>query len=241
MPLEINALESDRFGIIAARLSDGSTDLSRVNQKAKTLGVDMSSLRVDAARLDYVHKLEADGYRLMDTLVYYARSLPAPETARPLPQGVQLHIATPEDAAAVAHVARAAFKGYLGHYHMDPRLDDTAADAVYVEWAETSIRSTGGGTPAFVARQGGDIVGFLTLRANTSKELEIVLNAVHPDYQRTGIYDCLLSHAIHPGAKPGARRIIVSTQINNYPVQRAWARQGFTHFRSLYTFHKWYT
>ena len=35
-------------------------------------------------------------------------------------------------------------------------------------------------------------------------------------------------------------RLIVSTQINNYGVQRVWARLGFIHERSTYTFHKWY-
>ena len=34
--------------------------------------------------------------------------------------------------------------------------------------------------------------------------------------------------------------MIVSTQINNYTVQRAWVRLGFLHYRSFYTLHKWF-
>lgn len=85
-----------------------------------------------------------------------------------------------------------------------------------------------------------DPVGFLCFERNGPDAFEITLNAVHPDTQNKGVYTALLVEAIEQTRRSGAARIIISTQVNNYAVQRVWGRLGFAHFLSLYTFHKWY-
>ena len=75
---------------------------------------------------------------------------------------------------------------------------------------------------------------------DNTEEFEIVLNAVHPAAQGKGVYTALVRAALLLAKDAGARRMIVSTQINNYAVQRVWTRLGFFHSSSLYTFHKWY-
>jgi GNAT superfamily N-acetyltransferase len=240
MLFELNDLETARFGIVAARLTGADVPLEAVNAAAAEAGVRMVTVRVEASDLSRVHALEADGYRLMDTLVYYARSLEGLPASLPLPEGISLRLATPSDAPAVAEVARSAFAGYFGHYHADPRLDSDAADAAYVEWAETSTARCGSDTPVLLALRAGRTTGFLTLRRNSGAECEIVLNAVRPDVQRSGLYSAMVVRALQEGQAMGAQRMIVSTQITNAAVQRVWARQGFAFDRALYTFHKWF-
>lgn len=240
MPIELNALESARFGIVAARVIDAQASVAEIDAAARAKGAQMLTARVDVGDLPRVHALEEAGFRLMDTLVYYARDIGDVSDPAPSPQGVIIRPATEADATAVGDVARAAFVDYVGHYHSDPRLDNTAADAAYVEWAETSIRTADPSLPALVALQPDRVVGFLTLRLNSDVEIEIMLNAVHPEVQRRGIYRRLVEHAISVGRAAGCSLAIVSTQINNYAVQRVWSRLGFTHSRSLYTFHKWF-
>ena len=75
MCIEINDLESARFGIVAARLSDPGAVMADVDAAAVTAKVDMLTTRVEVSDLPRVHALEAGGFRLMDTLVYYERSL----------------------------------------------------------------------------------------------------------------------------------------------------------------------
>lgn len=239
MILQTNELETARFGILCARLSDPKAPLQAVNADAAKNGVRMITTRVEAADVTRIHALEADGYRLMDTLVYYSRLLDdLPKTDGAI-SDVKIHLASSDDASAVAEVARAAFQGYFGHYHADPRLNDAAADAAYVEWAETSIVWSSHDRPALIATHRGRVVGFLTLRLNSTEEIEIVLNAVHPSSQRAGVYSALVSQAMLKGHAMGARLIKVSTQITNAPVQRVWAGRGFVFDHAIYTLHKW--
>lgn len=240
MPIELNELETARFGIVAARVTDARASMAEIDAAARAKGVQMMTTRVDVGDLARVHALEEAGYRLMDTLVYYERDIDGMADPTASPPGELLRPATPADADAVAEVARSAFAGYFGHYHADPRLDHAAADAAYVEWAETSVRNTGPRQPAIVAFQNDRIVGFSTIRMNSDTETEIVLNAVSPDAQRRGLYRRLIEQVIEVGRAANCTRVIVSTQINNYAVQRVWTRLGFSHASSLYTFHKWF-
>lgn len=239
MPIELNDLETARFGIVAAKVVDVAASPDVIAAAAHAKSVQMLTIRVDVSDLQRVHALEVAGYQLMDTLVYYRRDLTELPSTRQPTNGVTLRQATSVDAASVGNLAREAFAGYMGHYHTDPRLNDTAADAAYVEWAEISTSRVSPDAPVLVAEIAQTVAGFLTLRRNSLDEMEIVLNAVSPKIHGKGIYTALVTASLALAREAGAERIITSTQINNYAVQRVWSRLGFFHFRSLYTMHKW--
>lgn len=239
MPIELNDLETARFGIVAAKVVDVAASPDVIAVAAHAKGVQMLTIRVDVSDLRRVHALETAGYQLMDTLVYYRRDLTELPSTRQLANGVTLRQATSVDAASVGNLAREAFTGYMGHYHADPRLNHTAADAAYVEWAEISTSKVSPDAPVLLAEIAQTVAGFLTLRRNSPDEMEIVLNAVSPKIHGKGLYTALVTASLALALEAGAERIITSTQINNYAVQRVWSRLGFFHFRSLYTMHKW--
>jgi GNAT superfamily N-acetyltransferase len=240
MPIELNELETNRFGIVAANVTDAGANTKAIDAAARDKCVKMLTARIPASDLSRAHDFEAAGYRLMDTLVYYTRDLGNLPPRLSPPGGMSCRLATPEDAGEVGRVARAGFSGYLGHYHADPRLNRAAADAVYVEWAESSTARTSPMEPVIVAESNGTIVGFLTLRRNNEWEMELVLSAVHPDYNGKGLYSIFIAEGLDMARNLAANQAITSTQINNYAVQRVWARLGFFHSRSIYTFHKWF-
>lgn len=240
MPVEINVLESARFGIVAGRVTNAAAAPAEIDHAARAQHVQMLTVRLGCEQLSRVHAFEAAGYRLMDTLVYFGRDLhdlPPPVT---LPEGLSIRLAGAADAGAVGEVARAGFAGYIGHYHADARLDRRAADAAYVDWAETSTAWTSPATPVLVAESEGTIAGFLSLRLNEPVEMEIVLNAVAPSHQGKGAYGALVRQAMRLAQAEGCSRIITSTQITNCRVQRVWTRLGLMPRRGLYTFHKWF-
>lgn len=240
MLIERNVLESTRFGIVAAHVRDPMASPEALDVAAEALGVQMLVTRIECGEHPQIHALEADGFRLMDTIVYYERSLHTPHVPSVPSSNVVIRRARSQDAAAVADVARAAFSNYIGHFHADPRLQRAAADAAYVEWAENSVMRQTENELAIVLICEGRVGGFLTLRHNHQAKVEIVLNAIHPELQRRGLYQRLLEDAVVTGQRLGADTIIVSTQVNNVPVQRAWAALGFRLTNALHTFHKWY-
>jgi ribosomal protein S18 acetylase RimI-like enzyme len=156
---------------------------------------------------------------------------PSPTVVRPL---------RPDDAGAVRGVAAAAFAGYLGHYHTDPRLDRAKADETYADWAYRICSSRVVGSEVWVAERGGDVVGFLAVQEIGSGEVEIVLNGVAPASQRSGVYRLLLDTAVDWSRDRKAARLIISTQLNNQRAQRAWIRAGFLPRSAQQTFHVWF-
>ncbi len=240
MLLEPNELESKRFGIVAAHVVSHASATDAIDAEADELGIDMLTVRIDAHDLSAVHRFERAGFQLMDTLVYYGRSLKNVQAPKVAP-GITLSAAGSEDVAGVHAVAESAFRDYMGHFHADPRLDNADADAAYVQWAEVSAQTADRARPVVVARSdSGQVIGFLSLRDVGDAQAEIVLNAVHPDEQGRGIYTLLVEHSLAVASDGGSTRIVVSTQIQNYAVQRVWSRLGFVHTRSVYTLHKWY-
>ena len=183
--------------------------------------------------------LEDAGFRIMDTLVYYGRKTGDLPPRPACPEGVTCRLAEPSDASAVADVARVGFTAYMGHYHADPRLDSAAADAAYVEWAETSTAQCSYHAPVILAKHRGQVAGFLTLRKNTVDEVELVLSAVHPKLNGKGLYSVIIHEGLRLAKSLDARTVITSTQIDNWAVQRVWIRQGFLPIRSVHTLHKW--
>lgn len=239
MTVEMNDLESRRFGIAAARVTDPEAGPQAVAAALSEAGAEFATLRLSTDALSLVQDYEAAGWRLMDTLVYYDRGLedlPAPDRRD---DGVSIRAGRPEDAPAVAEVAARAFAGYFGHYHADRRLDAAAADAVYVDWARRSFEACGPGAPTLVAEDKEGLLGFSTIRLVSDAKGEIVLNGVDPRAQRRGVYGRTIDHCMATLREAGRSQVVVSTQVNNIAVQRAWGRRGFRMLHSLYTMHAW--
>jgi len=186
-----------------------------------------------------VHALENAGFRVMDTLLYYRLRLgdaPIPEPRLALP----IRMASAADSDAVGRLAAAAFADYFSHYHADPRLDRRKVDEVFVDWARRSCLDKTVADAVFVAVDGSELGAFATMRRNDDAEGEGVLFAVHPRCQQKGVYGDLMISGMHWCLEQGRQRMIVSTQVNNYAVQRAWVRLGFRLYASFYTLHKWF-
>lgn len=186
-----------------------------------------------------IHGLEAAGARLMDTLVYYQRSLrkdALPEELRPNATRAAQDADLPDLRDLVGEI----FRGFSGHYHVDPRLDRTRADEGYVEWASQMLLQRNPTREVLVAEDAdGGLAGFACMRLNDPHEGEGVLFGVHPSAVRRGLYWSFMVQAMQWCQRHGAVRMIVSTQLTNLAVQKNWARLGFELSRSYYTFHLW--
>jgi GNAT superfamily N-acetyltransferase len=242
MQLRFEELERARFGHRMARLildSDcGPADSEKIVEMCRLSGVEMLTVRVPTDKVALVQALEALEFRSMDCLVYYecpTKDLPAVK-----PSTVEIREATGEDAAGVANVAQLCFTDYFGHYHADARLDRAKVSEAYVDWAERSCADRKVASCVYVAIVDGTVAGFITLRQNSPTEGEGVLNAVHPNFAGAGIYGQLITRSKQWCQDNGMKRMVISTQIDNLKVQRAWSNRGFRLYKSYYTLHRWF-
>ena len=240
MPIKLNDLETSRFGVVCAHVTDMDAPLEAIAAAACRMDVAMVVARLSSNRLPRVHELEANGFRLMDTLVCFSCRLGECPDLENCPPGVTTRLALPSDAEAVEQVARDTFRNYFGHYHSDPRLDQKAATEAYVDWARRSIERPPPGVGALLACKGGNVIGFLTFRMNSEVQGELLLNGVSPSHQRIGVNGFIVSRVRQMMFERRRSSLMTSTQITNVAAQRVWARLGFLPEHSSYTFHKWY-
>ncbi len=223
-------LDSRRFGVEVFRSvieDDGDLDA------AIACDAELVVARVATASIGAVQRLEAAGFFLTDTLVYFrgaTNHFDAPATL----EGLQIRDVVERD--QLERVTRGAFTDFFGHYHTDPRLDSEAATEGYVEWSCSALAWTDG----FVigAFDDATLAGFATVKIADGAG-EIVLNGVAPAYQRRGIYAALVASIGHRLKAAGVGAIFSSTQIQNLGPQKTWARAGLLPGESFHTLHRW--
>lgn len=239
-PARLSAIDEERFGMRSARADKVTADhLPAVLDFCRDNAVTFLIARCPAGDLSTVQEMERNGFRLMDTLVYYTRNLlktPIPDELRK----VNIRPVRPGEEVAVRRAAIEAFRDYYGHYHADPRLDRAKCDEAYQSWAYRSCISKDVASEVLVAESNDEIMGFATLRRNSAEEGEGVLFGVAPKAQGRGIYWSFIVRGMEWCRDQGNTRMVVSTQITNLSVQKVWVRCGFEPSSAYYTFHKWF-
>jgi ribosomal protein S18 acetylase RimI-like enzyme len=235
-PAHYSDLDTRRFGKRIYRADvRTAADLNAIENLAAAEEVDMMIVRCPAGEIRTVHALEASGYLLMDTLVYYTGPPRAFDGAAP---AHAVRRATVGDREGLEAVASDAFRNYDGHYHADPRLNPSLATLGYVDWCLSSLDAKD--HTVWVATERGAVTGFLAVK-HEGGTARITLNAVAPAYQRRGIYDSLFKVAGEALLREGTRELVVSTHVNNLAPQKVWVRNGLRPASVSYTFHKWFS
>ena len=238
--VSLSPIDEERFGIRTARAS-GITlmGLHRVLEFCRANAVKFLIARCPVTELSAAQAMEREGFSLMDALIYYTRDL----TKLPIPTDKGEAPVRPIRAGEeeqVKVIAAASFKGYLGHYHADPRLDRAKCDEAYTSWAVRSCVSRQVAHEVLVADDAGKLMGFATLRLNSAEEGEGVLFGVAPEAQGRGIYRSFMIRSMEWFLAQGRARQVVSTQISNIAVQKVWTQLGFEPSHASFTFHKWF-
>jgi ribosomal protein S18 acetylase RimI-like enzyme len=237
----LSPLDRRRFGVKTAKAEDfTAARWPGLEKFCRKHGVLFCIARCSADDAQAARTLEAQGFRLMDTLVHYQCRLPLRLEDVPAPPIVVRALRRGEE-QRVRGLARLAFRGYPGHYHSDPRLPRRACDAVYEDWAyREACAHRRGRRCVRVAEWTGSIAGFLSLRFAGPREAEGVLFAVSPRLQGHGLGQALMRDGAAFCAGRGAQRLAISTQITNLRSQRCWTRAGLEPLRFVHTFHKWF-
>lgn len=239
-PVALSAIDKERFGVEIARANLVTAEnIGDILQFCRTNQVKMLIARCYTSDLVAVQAMERAGGLLMDTLVVFSRDLvrkPIPDD----PNQEMIRVMRSGDEEQIRVVATHAFDGYVGHYHSDSRLDKAKCDEAYISWAMRSCVSKEVADEVFVATQGDDVKGFITMQLNTPEEGQAIIGGVLPEAQGKGLYRSFLITGMQWLLAQQAATMVVSTQITNIAVQKVWCRLGFEPRYAYYTFHIWF-
>lgn len=231
-------LESVRFGLRVFRATLPTIDVDALFEELIAQCVDLAIIRTPAGS-DQLHKIAHYGLQPLhaDTLVTYECAL-RDITPKPLKsQRAIIDVARRGDEQAIIALVKKVFAHYPNHYHANPLLDrDDVLDG-YCEWALSHIDDSDGNI-AWVARVDDRIAAIACSAFDEATRIcHGVLHGVHPDFSGSGIYTNLIRHTQGHFRERGYRTLKISTQVGNLPVQRVWAREGFTFVEVFDTFH----
>ncbi|WP_417471462.1 GNAT family N-acetyltransferase [Luteimonas mephitis] len=238
-PLQYAPLESSRFGLRVARGTLEQVDERALARDILAQRLDVAIVRLPANQAGAIQRLSRSGLHAVhaDTLVYYEAQLQRLEPAALRNADLAFSPAQEGDEAALEELIEHTFADYQSHYHANPRFPSESILAGYRQWARGYVGANDG-RQTWVARREGRIVAFACCRSETDGlTCEGVLYGVHPDHAGGGLYGDLIRHTQAAFRSRGFQRMKVSTQIQNFAVQKVWAREGFTLIQAFDTFH----
>ena len=208
---------------------------------ARAAGITHLTARVDVADLDTLGVLEAQGFRLMDSLVTYIMR-PVKDPPSDVRTVGLIRESRGDDHAAIIDITREAYQGYRGRFHLDPHLSPERADALYVEWARQCVSGVMSDIILVSEDSTGRLNGYLAYRRRqpmSSLGMPIFgggLGACRRD--SPGAYASLIRDAtIWSHARGGMGEY--QTQNYNFAVIRVYEAAGAHYVRAEYTLHAW--
>jgi ribosomal protein S18 acetylase RimI-like enzyme len=187
-------------------------------------------VKVPPLAVGSIHSLEEAGFRLVDTNVAFAR--PSRAMMPPFDGALTgIRLARPEDADAVAHVARTGFR--FSRFHLDPAIPDDVACELKAVWAGNFFCGKRGDAMVVCEDKDG-VAGFLQLLI-TPDALVIDLIAVAERARRCGRASAMIAFALRSlEPRPEMR---VGTQVANTASMRLYESLGFRASGAQYVMH----
>lgn len=239
--LSCSSADSLRFGLKVIRGTvPPQAPAGAVIHDIRRLRPCVAIFRCEAGDSTQVQSLRSEGLFPIhaDTLVHYCGDLGQARLVDVSSGSVAIARAGARDRDAIAAIAARSFSGYKSHYHANPLFDHEKILQGYVEWATRHAEAATDGIEAWVAKLDGKVRGFATCRLDSeSSKVEVLLNAVDPDWNGKGIYTGLLASIMGQYQAVGMQAVAISTQVWNYRVQRVWTRLGFVLERAEDTYH----
>lgn len=197
--------------------------------EAQNLGVWHMSARVDASDLSSLHVLEEAGFLTVDGLLTFAIDLKAPSAVEPV-NDIKIRLATADDAAAAAALARTAY--VYDRFHADPFIDGELADELHAAWVRNSCDGTAADA-VLIAEDESGLLGFVTCKIpgdaghNSSRRGTLVLVATDPEARGRRVGCSLTMAALEWFRQNGCETVEVGTQLSNIPASRLYQTCGF--------------
>ena len=226
-----SAIESNRFDLRIFR--DGVVEepnISRLRQELIRHDVDVYIFRVPAEYQTRLYSLNEIGYPFIiaDSLVYYTCPLRKENINAIKNTDLEFRLCSEKDIMILDDVTNSIFDKYQNHYTSNPAFGRKDIVEGYKEWVRSYVQPIGSERGAFLISRNNDTVGFATCAFDAeSGTSEGVLYGVMPHAAGGGVYSDIMRFTQDFSLRNNYSSMRVSTQIQNYAVQKVWAREGF--------------
>jgi hypothetical protein len=231
--------DSDRFKINVHRGVFNTFQVNEIKNYLLLNNPDLLILRFATETIEQHHLLKELNYDVLfvDSLVYYAINLQNIEPKK-LRNTLDFREVNEENSVAFNHIIPIIFKDYKNHYFANPNLPKEGIIAGYVEWASAYVNNIDENKKSWLVYKNEILIGFATCSMNKiDNTCEGVLYGVHPDYAGGGVYTDIIKFTQNCFKDLKFEKMFVSTQIQNYAVQKVWQKEGFLIYNAYYTYH----
>jgi len=228
--------ESARFNMNILRASMESLNLRELGQSIIENQIDLTILRIPCENLPQISKLETLGFSYFqtDTLVYYYVNFDNYTPLELRNKDLSFIQAVSGDAPLLGSLVDQIFPGYTNHYNTNPFIEKHNILEGYKEWVIDFIEKEN--KYVFLVNKGNKTIGFATCTVENG-EAEGVLYGVLPEAAGGGVYSDIIRYTQSFMKDMGIGKMKVSTQVQNYAVQKVWSREGFFMMKSYATIH----
>jgi acyl dehydratase/GNAT superfamily N-acetyltransferase len=236
--IEYSEIESQRFKKNIHRASLDRVDIKGIKKDILENETDVLILRIPSGSIEEHHKLNNMGFDVLhaDTLVYYETDLGKIEPGKTR-NDISFQEVDADNLDILEKIVPIIFKDYSNHYFSNPLFDPDDIRDGYVEWA-SSYAGADLNRIAWIACIDSEVAGFLTCSYDEENdESEGVLYGVLPGFAGRGVYSDFIRFSQRYFKDKGYSKMRVSTQIQNYAVQKVWSREGFFLKESYETYH----
>jgi 3-hydroxybutyryl-CoA dehydratase len=234
--MSYSRVESDRFQLSVHRFKYDEVDRDALRE-IRAAKPDIAIVRIPSEKVDQVARLELYGVAplVTDTLVYYGRDLSESDLGEIRNRDLEFRLGSDKDRDRLSHLIGEIFAGYRNHYAGNPILPGSEILDGFVEWGLSYLQEDEDYI-CWVLYDGERPVAFANCKRYDDC-LEGVLFGVSSEYSGRGIYGDLMTFTQRDAIRRDCTRMIVSTQIQNLAVQKAWVRRGFRLYESWNTVH----
>ncbi|MBE0637793.1 MAG: hypothetical protein IH598_04675 [Bacteroidales bacterium] len=238
--MQKSLLDSKRFGLDIHRATPKEFNLNELKKYIYKEKVDILFLRLESSIKDRHSALNALGFPFIhcDTLVYYECNLDNYHPKQ-LKNVLKFEEVSSRNIELISNIVQKIFVDYKNHYTTNYLLDKKSIIDGYVEWAKNYVSDKGAGRISWLVRNDrGELLGFATCSFDTENgQCEGILYGVLPEKSGGGIYGDLIRFTQTYFKSMGLKKMLVSTQVQNFAVQKVWTRESFYMSKSYDTYH----
>jgi acyl dehydratase len=238
--IQYSKLESERFGYNIYKYSNlDEVDVKLLKKSILEKEADIVFLRLNSSLKRSNSKINSMGFPIIhaDTLVYYKCALNA--DIKPLKNDLEFEEFSENNIQLLDELVQQIFVDYTNHYWSNVFLNQEKAIQGYVEWAKNYFLGIGADKTrkmGWIVRKNNTPIGFATVNIDGSIG-EGILYGVLSSFSGGGVYTDIIRFTQNYLKSLDCLEMQVSTQVQNYAVQKVWSREGFFLFQSWDTYH----